>query len=102
MDVDLLPSVESALIHWFDPPLNTVGKSNQNIHSRILINLKNLRQAKSFSQHELSQRANIPIQTIQKIEQNRAKVIQLDVLDSLCDALQCEVSDLLIRVSKSN
>ncbi len=99
MDVDLLPSVESALIDWFDPPLNTVGKSNQNTDSKIFVNLKNLRQANSLSQCELSELTNIPIQSIQKIEQNRAKVIQLNVLDALCDALRCEVSDLLIRVA---
>ncbi|HAZ47959.1 MAG TPA: hypothetical protein DDW76_00220 [Cyanobacteria bacterium UBA11369] len=32
------------------------------------------------------------------MEQGRAKAIQLDTLDALCQALNCEIQDLLVRV----
>ena len=36
-------------------------------------------------------------QNIQKLEQGRAKGIQFDVLNKLCDVLNCEVKDLIVK-----
>ena len=37
-------------------------------------------------------------QNIQKLEQGRAKGIQLDTLDALCEALGCKIQEILVRV----
>lgn len=62
------------------------------------IHLKQVRESRDFSQAELAQRANMSIQNVQKLEQGRAKGIQLDTLDLLCSALNCEIQDILVRV----
>jgi putative transcriptional regulator len=51
-----------------------------------------------MSQFELAQKAGMSPQNIQKMEQGRAKGIQLDTLDALCEALDCEIQELLVRV----
>ncbi|WP_231663773.1 helix-turn-helix transcriptional regulator [Pseudanabaena sp. 'Roaring Creek'] len=102
MEADLLPSVEMALIEWFTPPLNNVGKHQvEAIDSicKIEIRLKNVRESRELSQYDLAKLAGMSPQNIQKLEQGRAKGIQLDTLDALCQALKCEVNDLLVRVS---
>lgn len=64
----------------------------------VEIRLKQVREAKNFSQYELAQRSGMSPQNIQKLEQGRAKGIQLDTLDKLCEALNCEIQELLVRV----
>ena len=62
------------------------------------IRLKQVRESKQLSQYELAQRSGMSPQNIQKLEQGRAKGIQLDTLDALCEALDCEIQELLVRV----
>lgn len=62
------------------------------------IRLKQVRESKQLSQYELAQRSGMSPQNIQKLEQGRAKGIQLDTLDALCEALECEIQELLVRV----
>lgn len=62
------------------------------------IRLKQVRETRALSQFELAQKAGMSPQNIQKLEQGRAKGIQLDTLDALCDALGCEIQELLVRV----
>ncbi len=64
----------------------------------VEIRLKQVREARGFSQYELAQRSDMSPQNIQKLEQGRAKGIQLDTLDKLCEALDCEIGELLVRV----
>jgi DNA-binding Xre family transcriptional regulator len=64
----------------------------------VEIRLKQVRESKQLSQQELAQRAGMSYQNIQKLEQGRAKGIQLDTLDVLCDVLSCEIQELLVRV----
>lgn len=64
----------------------------------VELRIKQVREARGLSQYELAQRTNMSPQNIQKLEQGRAKGIQLDTLDILCEALQCDVQDLLVRV----
>lgn len=65
----------------------------------VEIRLKQVRESRGLSQFELAQKTGMSPQNIQKLEQGRAKGIQLDTLDSLCSALECEIQDLLVRVS---
>lgn len=64
----------------------------------VEIRLKNIRESRQLSQFDLAKKSGMSPQNIQKLEQGRAKGIQLDTLDALCDALECEIHDLLVRV----
>ena len=64
----------------------------------VEIRLKNVRESRGLSQFDLAKNSGMSPQNIQKLEQGRAKGIQLDTLDALCDALECEINDLLVRV----
>jgi putative transcriptional regulator len=64
----------------------------------VEIRLKQVRDAKGLTQFELAQKSGMSPQNIQKLEQGRAKGVQLDTLDALCDALDCEIQELLVRV----
>ena len=63
----------------------------------IKINLKEIREIKNISQFELAKLSEMSPQNIQKLEQGRAKGIQFDVLNKLCDVLNCEVKDLIVK-----
>jgi putative transcriptional regulator len=63
----------------------------------IKINLKEIREIKNISQFEFAKLSEMSPQNIQKLEQGRAKGIQFDVLNKLCDVLNCEVKDLIIK-----
>ncbi|MFB2982495.1 helix-turn-helix domain-containing protein [Microseira sp. BLCC-F43] len=64
----------------------------------VEIRLKQVRESRELSQYELAKLIDMSPQNIQKLEQGRAKGIQLDTLDALCEALNCEIQDLLVRV----
>ena len=64
----------------------------------VEIRLKDVRESRDLSQYDLAKLAGMSPQNIQKLEQGRAKGIQLDTLDTLCHVLNCEVHDLLVRV----
>lgn len=64
----------------------------------VEIKLKEIRELKGLSQFELAQKTGMSPQNIQKIEQGRAKGIQFDTLDSLCEALSCDIQELLVRI----
>lgn len=64
----------------------------------VEIRLKQVREMRGLSQYELAQRSGMSPQNIQKLEQGRAKGIQLDTLDALCEALGCDIQELLVRV----
>jgi putative transcriptional regulator len=66
----------------------------------VEIRLKQVREARSLSQYELAQLTGMSPQNIQKLEQGRSKGVQFDTLDSLCEALSCEIQELLVRVPK--
>ena len=64
----------------------------------VEIRLKQVRESRGLSQFELAQCSGMSPQNIQKLEQGRAKGIQLDTLDTLCEVLGCEIQELLVRV----
>jgi putative transcriptional regulator len=65
----------------------------------VKIRLKDVRTSRSISQNELARILEMSLANIQKIERNKAKSIPLDTLDRLYEVLNCEVGDLLVRVS---
>jgi putative transcriptional regulator len=65
----------------------------------VEVRLKEIRNARGISQNELARRLEMSLTNVQKIEYGQAKSIPLDTLDKLCKILQCEVGELLVRVS---
>ncbi len=64
----------------------------------VRVKLKELRDSRNISQNELARLMEMSLANIQKIEYNKAKSIPLDTLDKLCEILECEVGDLLVRI----
>jgi putative transcriptional regulator len=100
-DLNLLSEIEAALIAWFRPPLNNLIPRQPCIiaeGTRIQIRLKQLRESRGLQQNELARRLEMSLANVQKIEYGKAKSIPLETLDKLCQILECEVGDLLVRV----
>ena len=68
--------------------------------TRIEFRLKELRVANGMTQVELAERAEIDQGRLSRLEGHQGRSIGLDVLARLCDALDCEPGDLLVRIGK--
>lgn len=68
----------------------------------IKANLKKLLEDRSMTMHELSVLTNIDYKTIQKIYYNRSKALHYSTIDKICDVLDCEINELLIREKKDD
>lgn len=66
------------------------------------VKLKQARQKKGLSQNALAQSMDMTLQGIQKIEYGQVKSIPFDTLDKLCTILDCDISDILVRVTNKN
>ena len=66
------------------------------------ITLKQVREARNLSQNKLAQLIGMTLQNVQRIEYGDAKSIPLDTLDKLCEALDCQTGDLLVRVPNND
>lgn len=64
----------------------------------VKVRLKEIRQDKKISQNALARQLDMSLANIQNIEYGKAKSIPFDTLDKLCEILNCEVGDLLVRV----
>ena len=63
----------------------------------VEVRLKEIRSERRISQNELARRLEMSLANVQKIEYGKAKSIPLATLDKLCQILECEVGDLLVR-----
>lgn len=63
----------------------------------IYIRLKKIREARGFSQEKLARAVGVALNTIQRWEYEQIKNVPLDVLDRLCEVLECGVEDLIVR-----
>lgn len=61
--------------------------------------LKEMRTKRGLSQNELARKIEMSLNAIQHIEY-KARAIQLDTLDKLCEVLDCQPGDLLIWVPR--
>ncbi len=68
--------------------------------TRIELHLKDLRRAQGITQAELAELADIDQGRISRMEAGQCRSIGLDFLARLCDALDCEPADLLVRVGR--
>ncbi len=65
--------------------------------SPIALRLRELRQKRGLTQVELSKLTGIDQGAISRIENGHTGGIEFDVLERLCDALNCQPWDLLKR-----
>jgi putative transcriptional regulator len=61
----------------------------------VKVMLKKIRQSRGLSQNQLAQQIGTSLQNIQKIEYGKTKGIQYEMLNKLCQLLQCQPGDLL-------
>ena len=66
-----------------------------NNHGTIHINLDNLLKDKSLSKNNLSHRAEMDRSQINRYCNNTVTRLDTDVLARLCNALNCQIGDLL-------
>ncbi len=61
----------------------------------VIPKLSDIRRKRKLTQEELARKANISTSYVQKFEQGNLTRYSSDYLDKLCEALDCNVSDLL-------
>lgn len=66
----------------------------------VRIALKEIREARGLSQEELARRIGRSLTLVQKYEYNKQKQVNLEVLDLLCEILDCEPGEILKRGTK--
>ncbi|MBM7579992.1 helix-turn-helix domain-containing protein [Jeotgalibacillus terrae] len=62
---------------------------------RVVVTLQNVLDSRSISQHQLSKLTNIPQPAINLMCNNKAVRFPLDRLAKICEALECEITDVL-------
>ena len=66
----------------------------------IEIQLEQLLNARGMTAYALAKQAGLHQSVIGKFRHNQAKAVRLDVLEKICNVLECEPGELLIRKSE--
>lgn len=109
-DIGLLNQVEQALIEYFDPPFNIgscppkfVKSSDRPAvkHSTVKIRcrLQELLDEREMTRSALSVQTGLTSAAIRGLCENTAKRYDVDTLAALCEFFNCEITDLLEKVS---
>lgn len=69
--------------------------------TKVIFRLKEMRKIKDLSQGKLARLCDMSVTNIQRYEQGKMKSIPFETLDLFCDVLECEPSDLIVRVKNS-
>lgn len=67
----------------------------------IQIELNRILGARNQSLYSLSQQTGIRYATIWTLSRGEVKRIPVDILDRICEALDCQPGELLVRVDKT-
>ena len=67
-----------------------------NIHCR----LDELLEARGMTLTRLSELVGVSIVNLSVLKNDRARAIRYSTLSAICNALSCEVGDLLVRISR--
>ncbi len=67
----------------------------------IVINLDVMMAKRKMSLGELSARVGITLANLSILKNNKAKAVRLSTLDAICEALSCDVSDILDYIPNS-
>ncbi len=107
MEADLLPSVEAALIEWFNPPLNILRRSIESINSlkpcletglKIRSRLPELMAVKQVTQKEIAAQTGINPNTLSKFYRNQIDRFDRKTVETLCNYFGCTKLDDLIQL----
>lgn len=66
--------------------------------TKMIFRLKEMRNMRELSQNQLAIKINMSPTNLQRYEQGRVRSIPFEVLESFCEALDCEPGDLIVRV----
>lgn len=61
----------------------------------IIVNLDVMMAKRKISLNELSEKVGITLANLSILKNNKAKAIRFSTLEAICDALQCDVADIL-------
>ena len=61
----------------------------------IIINLDVMMAKRKMSLNELSEKVGITLANLSVLKNNKAKAVRLSTLDAICEALDCNVEDIL-------
>lgn len=89
---DLLSEIESALILWFDPPLNLAGKSTNSLNGNRIMKL---RERANLTQRQVAEALGKTDQTVSNWE-NGVRLPKLTPSETLvlCRVLKCTLEEL--------
>ena len=62
---------------------------------KVYLTLDNLLESRDMSRYELAKRTEIKFQTIDRYYKNRVVRYDSDILDRICAALECNLSDII-------
>ena len=68
----------------------------------ILVNLDVMMAKRKMSLGELSERVGITLANLSILKNNRAKAVRFSTLDAICQALDCQPSDILEYVPEKS
>ncbi len=66
-------------------------------YNTMIVKLREILDQKNKSIYWLNKKTGIASSTLSRICNNKTSSIEFSVLDKICDALDCEVSDILIH-----
>ena len=66
----------------------------------ITLKLDEMLTKKGMTAYALAKQTGLHQSVISKVRNNESKCFRLDVLDTICSALNCEPGDLLVRVEE--
>lgn len=61
----------------------------------IILKLDDLLKERNLTAYALHKKSGLHQSVIAKIRHNQSKALQIDVLDKLCESLECEAGDLI-------
>lgn len=67
----------------------------------IKVNIKYILENKNMSMYALSKLINVSPNNLNKLVKNETNSIRFDTLEKICDALGCDISDVL-EIEKSS
>ncbi len=73
------------------------AESDERVHCR----LDELLEAKGMTLTELSRRVGVSLVNLSVLKNDRARAIRFSTLSAVCDALDCQVGDLLVVTGRS-
>lgn len=63
---------------------------------RVKSNLKAVLDRRGISIRECARKADLPVETVRRLYNDDTKQYQRDTIGALCEALEIEISDLLV------